>query len=168
MEVRRATPVGCVDSGSPPAALATGRRRPPARATAWLVIASLGVVTAATSGAAARMAPAPEISGCMAGPATCYGQMATDAAAVQQDLAPEYEVGLGGAVYGPTSGVPVPWAQITAWVAAHPADAAVGTVLASDFRLTDLTVLGGHAYMLFAPDGRLVKLYLSASPLQWD
>ena len=175
MVVRQLTRADCAHPGSPAAALApapapegTGRRRSLRRAMIWLAASGLGVVSLSASGAAAEVVPAGRAAGCMAGPVACYGLVATDTAAVEQDLTPQYEVGLQNTIYGPETGLPVPWAQVAAWITAHPAIATAGTDVEQGFHLTDLAVLGGHAYMLFSPDGHMAKLYLTASPMQWD
>lgn len=99
--------------------------------------AGLVVLMAALPASTPAAAPGP----CAGAPAL-YTLAGQSPAAFRRDLAPTYyEVGLGGATYGPGPGLPVPWPRVAAWVRAHP--------------VQDLTACGGavHDATDFPPAG---------------
>jgi hypothetical protein len=114
----------------------------------------------------ATMAPsAPPVSACTLAEQV-YSRLADGRPA--GILAQQYEVGLGESVYGPVTGVPVPWDAVAAWAKAHP-EAGVGFCDPNGgYTLVGLSVHGSWAYVLITPDGQIAKIFLSDEPLSWD
>lgn len=128
--------------------------------------AGLAVLTAALALPASAPAAAP---GPCDGEPALYTLAGQSPAAFQRDLAPTYyEVGFGGATYGPGPGLPVPWPRVAAWVRGHPVQDLMACGVNQGWALSMLRVRGGYAYVMLSPAGRVAKLYLSATPLAWD
>jgi hypothetical protein len=141
-----------------------GPRRPKAAWLAWAAAvgaAGLCLSAAASAGQAAA-------GSCARDPAGCYRLLGADPAAMLGRLDPDYEVGLGTDVFGPETGRSVPWSTVSAWAAAHPPVAPDRTRMSQGFQLAEIPVRSGYVYLETAPDSRIVKLYLSATPLSWD
>lgn len=138
---------------------ATRRRR-------WAMLAAS--VVALGAGITLGAAGIRPTGSCADHPGSCYRRIATNTAGVRRMLATTYEVGVGPNVYGSTTGRPVPWPKVVAWVTTHPSTGPGKTLTDQGFRTVSLPVRGGHAYLQFAPDGRITKIYLSATALRWD
>jgi hypothetical protein len=137
----------------------------PRSARWWRIVAAAVAVVGA-------MSLGPAVPGRGEAPArqalVAYARAAEAPASLRGALWPSFEVGLGPDVYGPPTGRAVPWRAVAAWVSSHPVVGVVGIQDNQGWRFAVLRVRDGWAYLLFAPDGRLAKLYLSTTPEDWD
>ncbi len=110
-------------------------------------------------------APPPKASPCTQGE-NVYARLR--AGQTPGAFAREYEIRLGATVYGPVTGLKVPWAAVDRWAATH-GEAGVGFCDPSGgYTLVGLSVRKGWAYVLVGPAGQVEKIYLSDHPLTWD
>ncbi|HVB09034.1 MAG TPA: hypothetical protein VNM16_01560 [Bacillota bacterium] len=109
-------------------------------------------------------APTP-VSACTVGEQVYGGLVAGRGPA---GLAAGYEVELNGTVYGPNTGLTVPWPAVYAWAAAHPETGVGFCDPNAGYTLTGLQLREGWAYVLVGPRGGIYKVYLATRPLAWD
>lgn len=97
-----------------------------------------------------------------------YEHLAGDPGALQLALTPDYEIGLGGVVYGPVTGLPVPWDLLVHWAQSHPPEAVIHTQAEAGWRFAVIRVQGGYAYLVYTAGGEVAKLHLASAPEAWD